>query len=125
MDIAQFIFVTLMIGAMLIYILLKRHKYITIHRPNALAAFNQLSVVSSDPHFQFDGKTAQVVEEKEVIEEINGTFLAYTLTIVARNLYGEYFWFYFRSDAPNQIKHIDQIRAKAMLKRKYLSPVEN
>jgi hypothetical protein len=62
------------------------------------------------------------VDENEVIEQIQGTFLAYTLTRIARNQAGEYFWFYFRTDSPPQIKHLDQSRAKVLLKGKCLAP---
>jgi hypothetical protein len=47
--------------------------------------------------------------------------LAYTLTRIARNGAGEYFWFSFRTDSPPQLKHIDQARAKALLKGKYIA----
>jgi len=99
--------------------------YMAIHRPAALNAFSELSIHSSEPRFQFDGKTAQIIEDEEGIERARNGFIAYTLTRIARNEAGEYFWFYFRSDSAGgkpQFKHIEQASAKALLKKKYLAP---
>ena len=107
---------------LLAYQFLKDRRHKETHRPSALAAFNALSVASNNALFQFDGRTAQVVAEKEAVEQIRGSFLAYTLTIIARNSSGEYFWFHFRTDSLPQLKHIDQSTAKILLKGKYLAP---
>lgn len=122
MDTTGIVLAVVVTGSLLVYQFSKGRRYKNTHRPFALDAFNALSVPSNNTLFQFDGRTAQIVEEKEVIEQIKGTFLAYTLTRIARNHSGEYFWFYFRTDSLPQLKHIDQSRAKVLLKRKYLAP---
>jgi len=121
MDITGIAFSVLITGGLLAYLFYKNRRYKETHRPAALDAFNSLSIPSSNALYQFDGKTAEVVEEKEGIEQIRGAFLAYTLTRIAKNCAGEYFWFYFRTDSPPQLKHIDQARAKALLKGKHLA----
>ncbi|MCL2636435.1 MAG: hypothetical protein FWD50_07420 [Betaproteobacteria bacterium] len=116
------IFLPLLITAgLLAYGYRRRRCHIETHRPSALDAFNSLSIHSSDPRFQFDGKTGQIVEEIEGVEESQGNFIAYTLTRIAKNSFGEYFWFYFRTDSPLLFKHIEQSRAKVLLKKKYLA----
>ena len=122
MDTTGVFLAVLITSGLLAYQLLKGRRYKETHRPSALAAFNALSVASNNELFQFDGRSAQVMEEKEVIEQIKGTFLAYTLTRISRNSSGEYFWFYFRTDSLPQLKHIDQSLAKVLLKGKYLAP---
>ncbi|MBP5997499.1 MAG: hypothetical protein KA535_06090 [Azonexus sp.] len=121
MNITGVAFAVLITGGLLAFQFIKGRRYKETHRPSALDAFNTLSVPSSNARFQFQGKSAQIMDEKEVIEQIRGTFLAYTLTRIARNGAGEYFWFYFRTDSPPQLKHIDQPRAKALLKGKYIA----
>jgi len=122
MDITGVALAVLITGGLLAYQILRGRRYKEMHRHSALDAFNALSVPSNNALFQFDGRTAQVVEEKEIIEQIKGAFLAYTLTRIARNSAGEYFWFHFRTGSLPQLKHIDQPRAKVLLKGKYLAP---
>lgn len=121
MNFTSIVCTVLITGGLLAFQFFKGRRYKETHRPYALDAFNTLSLLSNNARFQFDGKSAQVVEEKEAIEQIRGAFLAYTLTRIARNSAGEYFWFYFRTDSPPQLKHIDQARAKTLLKGKYLA----
>jgi len=121
MNFSSVFFALLITGCLLTFQFFRGRRYKETHRHSALDAFNTLSAPSANARFQFDGKSALVVEEKEAIEQIRGTFLAYTLTRIARNGSGEYFWFYFRSDSPPQLKHIDHATAKALLKGKYLA----
>lgn len=121
MNLTSIICTVLITAGLLAFQYFKGRRYKQTHRPRALDAFNTVSLLANNARFQFDGKAAQVVEEKEAIEQIRGTFLAYTLTRIARNASGEYFWFYFRTDSPPQLKHIDQARAKTLLKAKYLA----
>lgn len=106
----------------LVRYLRKRKDYAKEHRSVAESAYLALSIPATDPRFSFDGNTAQVVHEIEQIEESRGVFLAYALTRVARNGRGEYFWFHFRTDSPSLFKHLDQDRAKLLLKQKYVAP---
>ncbi|MBK7327224.1 MAG: hypothetical protein IPI89_14390 [Propionivibrio sp.] len=113
--------------AALTTVLLVRHvvrerRYKEEHRSVAENVFKSLSVHSADPRFRFEGAVVQVIRDEEKAEKINGTFLAYKLTRIARNALGEYFWFHFRTDSPTQLKHIDQSRARIILKGKYLPP---
>ncbi|MBL8428710.1 MAG: hypothetical protein JNJ95_02285 [Dechloromonas sp.] len=122
MDTTGVVFSVLITSGLLVYLFSKDRRYKETYRPSALEAFNALSLASDNPLFQFEGKAAQIVEEKEVIEQMKGVYLAYTLTRIARNSSGEYFWFYFRADSAPVLKHIEQSRAKVLLKRKYLAP---
>ncbi|QRM19358.1 hypothetical protein GBK02_08085 [Dechloromonas sp. TW-R-39-2] len=122
MDITGILLTVLTTGGLLAYQLLRGYRYKASHRPAALAAFAAQSIYPDNALVQFDGKTAQLMQEKEVVEQIKGSFLAYTLTRIARNASGEYFWFYFRTDSPLQFKHIEQSKAKVLLKDKYLAP---
>lgn len=97
----------------------KERRYRDEHRRGAESTFNQLSVPSTEPRYAFEGATATVVDEDEIVEKSGGVFLAYTLTRIAQTPKGEYFWFYFRSDSPPQIKHLDHSRARVLLKGKY------
>jgi hypothetical protein len=121
MSFSSVVFAVLITGGLMAFQFFRGRRYKETHRQSALDAFNTLSAPSANALFQFDGKSAQVVEEKEAIEQIRGTFLAYTLTRIARNGAGEYFWFYFRTDSPPRLKHIDHTRAKALLQGKYLA----
>ena len=121
MNLTSIICTVLITAGLLTFQYFKGRRYKQTHRPCALDAFNTLSLPANNARFQFDGKAAQVVEEKEAIEQIRGAFLAYTLTRIARNGAGEYFWFYFRTDSPPQLRHIDHTRAKVLLKGKYLA----
>ena len=88
-------------------------------------AFQKLSVASTDERFFFDGSRPQVMDNKEVVEEAQGAILAYSLTRVARNENGEYFWFRFRTDSSTLFKHLDHATARVLLKDKYASPRYN
>lgn len=68
---------------------IKERRYREEHRGGAETAFNQLSVSSTDPRYAFEGATAKVVDEKEIIEQSRGTFLAYALTRIAKTAKGE------------------------------------
>ena len=85
-------------------------------------AFQKFSVASTDERFFFDGNKAQVMDDKEVVEEAKGVILIYSLTRVARNENGEYFWFRFRTDSSPLFKHLDHATARVLLKDKYASP---
>jgi len=102
--------------------LVKERRYKERHRIAAYQIFRNQVVSSVDPRFQFNGSSACIVEEKETIEKVNGTFLAYTLTRISQNPSGEYFWFHFRSDSSPMIKYLDHGRAKLLLKSKYIAP---
>lgn len=107
---------------LLVRYLRKRKGYAKKHRSVAEREYFALSVAAPNPCFSFKGSSAEVVHEIEQIEESRGVFLAYALTRVAINEHGEYFWFYFRTDSPSQFKHLDQARAKLLLKHKFVAP---
>lgn len=105
--------------------LIKIRHYKERHRANAENAFRSLSLNAKDSQFSLTGDAAEVIDDSESIEQMNGVLLAYALTRIARNQNGEYFWFQFRTDAAPLIKHIDQSRAKTLLKAKYVAPPKN
>lgn len=109
-------------SALLAYHLLKVRRFKERYRRNADKAFQESVIKADDPRYSFHGITAQCMDEQEQVEQMRGVLLAYTLTRVAKNASGEYFWFSFRSDALPTIKHIDHIRAQALLKTKYVAP---
>lgn len=108
--------------ALLAYHLLKVRRFKERYRRNADKTFQEAVVEADNPRYSFHGSTAQCMKEQEQVEQMRGVLLAYTLTRVAKNASGEYFWFSFRSDAPPTIKHIDHTRAQALLKTKYVAP---
>jgi hypothetical protein len=101
---------------------IKEKAYKSEHRVVAENAFRALSMTTLDPCFSFEGSTAQVMDDKERVEKMNGAIIAYVRTIIARNESGEYFWFHFRTDNSHPLfKHIDHSSAKALLKEKYIA----
>jgi hypothetical protein len=98
------------------------YRYRKEYRAAAERAFHATSLRSSDPRFCFEGMSAQVMDDKEVVERCHSRFSAYILTRIAKNDFGEYFWFRFRSDSTPMLKYIEQSRAKFLLKEKYLAP---
>lgn len=122
MDVLGISLAVLITGGLFTRHLFKERRYKEEQRGAAENAFNSLSMPSVDRRFQFEGWDAQVIDEKEGVEQMRGVFLAYTLTRIARNASGEYFWFYFRTASPSQLRHIDQSRAAFLLKGKYLAP---
>lgn len=104
---------------------MKVRRYKVKSRADAEIVFSGLSLKGTAPQFSFAGNAAEIICDDESVEEMKGVLLAFTLTRIARNKHGEYFWFYFRTDASPLIKHIDQSRAKALLKSKYLAPQPN
>ena len=109
-------------AALLGYHLFKVREIKELHRIDAEKAFQDSVVESNDPRYSFCGHTAQCMNQREEVEQIEGIPPAYALTRIARNQSGEYFWFCFRSDTPPVIKHIDHARAKVLLKTKYIAP---
>ena len=106
-------------------IVLKRiqvKRYKEKHKVEAEATYQRLSIKSDDPHLSFTPSSAQAMSTEEIVDEMRGAILAYTLKRISRNEHGEYFWFRFRTDSPPILKHIDQINARILLKKKYVSP---
>jgi hypothetical protein len=96
--------------ALLAYHLLKVRRFKERYRRNADKTFQEAVVEADNPRYSFHGSTAQCMKEQEQVEQMRGVLLAYTLTRVAKNASGEYFWFSFHT------------RAQALLKTKYVAP---
>lgn len=76
---------------------------------------------SSDPRFQFDGRTAQIVWTTEDIARSEQIILSYAWTCYARNQTGEYFMFVSNENNPPFFKHIEPSIAKIALGKRYLA----
>jgi len=97
-------------------------RYIKKRKIEAETAFRSQRASSTDPRYQFDGKTAQVLSESEEIQTAKGCPTGYMQTRVARSESGEYFWFLFLAGQPPVLKHIEHGSAKALLREKYVPP---
>jgi hypothetical protein len=109
--------------------------WITVHNIRLLARGDDLSilprveeefralVVTSDlPELCFDGRTAEIVDDrKEGITE-NGVYTLHCVHRFARNAHGEYFLFISEGSGRPFFKHVSQINAKIALGKKYLAP---
>ena len=90
-------------------------------RREALSSFHNLRVISIDPKLGFSGSTATIVKLEEPSNAHREPASWFTLTIFARNEYGEYFM--FKSTKPEPfLKHVTHAIAKQVLKNEYKTP---
>lgn len=81
-------------------------------------------VVSENPRYVFDPKVGHIVKDEEEYLYCEGKIIGYTLTRIATNQWGEYFWFRIDSGAEPQMmsRHMDYGLAKVLLKDKFVLP---
>tara|TARA_Y100000588_G_scaffold364769_1_gene428767 strand:- start:439 stop:810 length:372 start_codon:yes stop_codon:yes gene_type:complete len=116
-------FLGITIGAAVTFVLVrhirKTRAYERFWLEKAEIAFKESSIRSSSENLSFSGLDAKIIDEKREVEASNGSLLAFQVTRVAVNPQGEYFWFLFRSDSAPIIKHLNKVKAKAILGEKY------
>ena len=83
----------------------------------------QLSIQVSDARYSVDGISAMTVERTEAISSTdNGQVVTFSATRFLRNPFGEYFMWVWRSGGKPYVKHVSQVNARVVLKRKYIPP---
>jgi len=116
-------FLGITIGAAVTYLLVryirKTQAYERFWLEKAEIAFTESTIRSSSENLSFCGLDAKIIDEKREVEAIKGSLLAFQVTRIAVNPQGEYFWFLFRSDSAPIIKHLDKVKAKSILGKKY------
>jgi hypothetical protein len=93
--------------------------------PRVEEEFRTLIVNSEVPELCFDGRTAEIVDDRQegIFDSSNG----YTLLRVnrfARNAHGEYFFFMSEGAGSPFFKHVTQVNAKIALGKKYTAPAQ-
>jgi len=92
-------------------------------RSEARQAFASMLIESSDPRFSLNGNTAEIIKIEEPANPYREPTAWFTLTIFARNEFGEYFM--FKSTRPKPIiKHVSHSVALQVLKDDYVPPSE-
>lgn len=92
-------------------------------RSEARQAFASTLIESSDPRFSLNGNTAKIIKIEEPANPYREPTAWFTLTIFARNEFGEYFM--FKSTRPKPIiKHVSHSVALQVLKDDYVPPSE-
>lgn len=83
----------------------------------------QTLVVSSDlPELSFDGRTAEIVDDRQEGMWANNVYTLHRVHRFARNAHGEYFLFISEGSGRPFFKHVSQKNAKAALGTKYVAP---
>jgi hypothetical protein len=90
--------------------------------PRAEEEFRTLVVNNEFPELSFDGRTAEVVDDRQEGISDNGTYTLHRVLRFARNEYGEYFYFISEGDGTPFFKHVTQANAKIALGKKYIEP---
>jgi hypothetical protein len=86
--------------------------------------FRALIVDVSVPELCFDGRTAQIVDERHdgVSDRGTGCYTLQRVRRFARNAHGEYFFFISEGTGKPYFKHVTQANAKLELGKKYIAP---
>jgi hypothetical protein len=92
-------------------------------RQEALKAFRSSCAKSTDPKFGFSGASATIVKIEEPANPHRESASWFTLTIFARNEFGEYFMFKSAKPTPF-LKHMNHVVAKQVLRHEYTPPPE-
>ena len=86
--------------------------------------FRTLVVENARPELSFDGRTAEIIDDRQEGEdcEAPGTFTLHRIHRFARNSHGEYFLFISDGSGKPFFKHVSQSNARIALGDKYLAP---
>lgn len=86
--------------------------------------FHSLIVTNELPELCFDGRTAEIVDERQegFTDSDSQTFTLHRLHRFARNAHGEYFFFVSEGSGRPFFKHVTQVNAKIALRSKYVAP---
>jgi hypothetical protein len=90
--------------------------------PRAEVEFRTLVVNSDIPALCFDGRTAEIVDERQEGMTQNDVYTLVSVQRFARNAHGEYFLFISEGSGRPFFKHVSQTNAKIALGRKYVAP---
>jgi hypothetical protein len=80
-----------------------------------------VKIASSNPSLAFDANAAEIVKDEEEVLIRDGRVVYYALVRIARNPFGEYFWFRMDPGAePNlMFRHMSEVVAHTVLQEKY------
>jgi hypothetical protein len=94
--------------------------------PRVEDEFRALIIDSEFPELCFDGRTADIVEERRegFTDRQTNTFILNSVHRFARNAHGEYFFFISEGSGRPFFKHVTQGNAKIALGRKYVAPTQ-
>jgi hypothetical protein len=89
--------------------------------------FRTLVINSKLPELSFDGRTAEIVDDRVEGEdyETPDNFTLYRVHRFARNSHGEYFLFISDGSGKPFFKHVSQANARIALGSKYVAPVRS
>jgi hypothetical protein len=92
--------------------------------PKIEEEFRTLVVNSEHPELRFDGRTAEVVDDRQegIIDQDTGTFTLHRVHRFARNSHGEYFFLISEGSGKPFFKHISHVNARIALGKKYVAP---
>ncbi len=94
--------------------------------PRVEDEFRALIVDSEFPELCFDGRTADIVDERRegFTDRQSNTYTLLCVHRFARNAHGEYFFFISEGSGRPFFKHVTQGNAKIALGRKYVAPTQ-
>jgi hypothetical protein len=94
--------------------------------PRVEDEFRALIIDSEFPELCFDGRTADIVEERRegFTDRQTNTCILNSVHRFARNAHGEYFFFISEGSGRPFFKHVTQGNAKIALGRKYVAPTQ-
>jgi len=86
--------------------------------------FQALVVNSNVPALHFDGRTAEIVDERQERFTDEGTGVSTLVRVerFARNAHGEYFFFLSEGVGTPFFKHVSHTNARVVLGKKYVAP---
>jgi hypothetical protein len=94
--------------------------------PRVEDEFRALIIDSEFPELCFDGRTADIVDERRegFTDRQSNTYTLLAVHRFARNAHGEYFFFISEGSGRPFFKHVTQGNAKIALGRKYVAPTQ-
>lgn len=95
--------------------------------PRVDEEFRALVVDSAVANLRFNGRTAEIVDERQehsTDEKTNASTLV-RIQRFARNEYGEYFFFISEGDGRPFFKHVSHSNAQIALGKKYVEPTQS
>jgi hypothetical protein len=92
--------------------------------PKIEEEFRTLVVDSEVPELRFDGRTADVVDDRQegMMDEGTGAFTLHRVHRFARNSHGEYFFLISEGSGKPFFKHVTHVNARIALGKKYVAP---
>jgi len=91
-------------------------------RGEELEELKNLSIKSNQKQPLFNGDDFETMQHKEYENRVENTLYGFEVKRILRSKSGEYFHWIWSSDNPHYLKHITQVNAKIILKKKYIAP---